>query len=210
MKNRIKLTESQLNRVIRESVKQTLSELDSAGASFNPDERFDFCGNFYEGFAIVKLNGKWNYINTSGELLSPNQWFDDCYEFYNGLARVELNGEWNFIDANGDYLSDTWFDDCWGFNDGFARVKLDNKYNYINANCELLSPNQWFDYCYNFDNGFGKVNLGWRWYTIDTKGQFYTEDGEPLQENRRYRRNKRLSEAQLNNVIRRAIRNSLR
>ena len=178
MKNRIKLTESQLNRVIRESVKQTLSELDSAGASFNPDERFDFCGNFYEGFAIVKLNGKWNYINTSEELLSPNQWFDDCYEFYNGLARVELNGEWNFIDANGDYLSDTWFDDCWGFNDGFARVKL-----------------------------------GERWYEIDTKGQLYTENGDPvnssLQENRRYKKNKkhiiRITESQLRNAINTAI-----
>ena len=153
MKNRIKLTESQLNRVIRESVRQTLSELNSTGGSFDPNERFDWCGQFKNGIAKVKLNGKYNFIDFNGNLLFPNTWFDWCSEFHNGVAEVEL----------------------------------DRMYNRINTNGELLSPDRWF-------NGYDDLD----------------RNGGSLQENRRYRRNKRLSEAQLNNVIRRAIRNSLR
>ena len=37
--------------------------------------KFDWVGAFNEGFAVVRLNGKWNLINTKGQLLS-NLWFD--------------------------------------------------------------------------------------------------------------------------------------
>ena len=187
MKNRIKLTESQLNRVIRESIKQTLSEL--------LNKRFDMCGNFYEGFAMVELDYRYNFINANGELLSPNMWFDRCWDFKEGAAKIIVGDKCNFIKTNGELLSpNMWFDHCNNyFNEGFAAVEVDNKYNYINTNGEFLSPEQWFEYCFKFKNGFGEVQLDGNWYKIDTKGQLYTKNGEPvnspLQENRRYRRN---------------------
>ena len=33
----------------------------------------------------IKLNGKWNWINTEGEFFIPNQWFDGTWEFDNGI-----------------------------------------------------------------------------------------------------------------------------
>ena len=65
------------------------------------NEWFDLCNNFREGFAVVELNGKCNFINTRGELLC-NQWFDDCSDFYKkGFAKVELNGRVFMIDTKG-------------------------------------------------------------------------------------------------------------
>ena len=65
-----------------------------------PEEIFERFERFYDGFAGVRLNGKWNFINTNGQLLS-NQWFDDVYSFDDGFADVKLNGKWNLIDAKG-------------------------------------------------------------------------------------------------------------
>ena len=169
---------------------------------------------FFEGFARVKLNGKWNYINANGELLSPSQWLDWCHNFKEGLAKVILNGKCNYINTNGELLSpNKWFDNCRSFKEGFARVELDGKCNYINTNGELLSPNIWFNWGWDFNEGFAAVKLGERWYEIDTKGQLYTENGDPvnssLQENRRYKKNKkhiiRITESQLRNAISKAI-----
>ena len=65
-----------------------------------PEEIFDRIGSFKEGFACVKLNGEYNFINTNGQLIS-NTWFDSCTEFYNGFAIVKLNNKYNFINTNG-------------------------------------------------------------------------------------------------------------
>ena len=65
-----------------------------------PEEIFDRIGSFKDGFAIVKLNNKYNFINTNGQLIS-NTWFDSCTEFYNGFAIVKLNNKYNFINTNG-------------------------------------------------------------------------------------------------------------
>ena len=67
----------------------------------SPNQWFDWIGDFHDGYARVKLNNKWNYIDTQGKLLSPNQWFDVVDYFYNGYARVKLNGKWYKIDTKG-------------------------------------------------------------------------------------------------------------
>ena len=92
----------------------------------DPNDVFDGIGNFNDGFAIVELNGKYNFINTRGELLC-NQWFDSCGYFYDGFAIVELYGKWNFINTRGELLSNEWFDMCFGFSDGFASVRLNGR-----------------------------------------------------------------------------------
>lgn len=62
------------------------------------------------GYNVVRLNGKYNFIDEHGNYLSK-QWFDNAYNFKeNGYASVKLNGRWNFIDRQGNYLYDTWVD----------------------------------------------------------------------------------------------------
>ena len=130
---------------------------------------FDNVRDCNDGFAIVRLNDKCNFINTREELLC-NEWFDYCNSFREGFAVVKLNDKYNFINTRGELLCNEWFDYCNGFSDGFAAVALNHKYNFINTRGELLS-NEWFDLCSDFDNGFAKVQLNGKWNLINTRGE---------------------------------------
>ena len=137
----------------------------------DPRRVFGWCGSFKNGFAEVRLNRKWNWIDVEGNLLSPNQWFDECLRFTEGFALVQLNGKWNLMDAEGNLLSpNQWFDDCFNFYNGFGRVELNGEYNWIDSEGNLLFPNQWFDDCNAFEEGFAVVKLNGKWNWIDTKG----------------------------------------
>lgn len=130
---------------------------------------FNWVGTFNEGLAEVKLNGKWNFINTDGQLLST-QWFDNTDHFRMGFARVKLSRKYNFINTEGQLLSQQWFDCVFDFNEGFASVGLNGKWNFINVEGQFLS-NQWFDNECDFNEGFARVKLNGKWYSINHKGQ---------------------------------------
>ena len=135
----------------------------------NPEKIFNVCGFFHEGFASVKLNNKYNFINRESKLLS-SQWFDECNDFKEGFASVKLNNKWNFINVEGKLLSSQWFDWCNDFHEGFASVKLNNKYNFINGEGRLLLS-QWFDWCNDFHEGFAAVYLNNKWNFINVEGK---------------------------------------
>lgn len=102
---------------------------------------FDYVGDFHEGFAKVKVFGKYNFINTKGELLWKEDEFDLAWNFYNGFARVYKEGKGrNFINTNGELLwkEDKWFDYVSEFSDGFAVGITDDKMYKINTQGELI------------------------------------------------------------------------
>ena len=135
----------------------------------DPYDVFDDIGDFNDGFARVKLTGKWNFINTHGELLC-NEWFDFCYDFSEGFAVVKLNEKCNFINTRGELLCNEWFDLCSAFREGFAIVRLSGKWNFINTRGELLC-NEWFDLCDSFSEGFAIVRLSGKWNFINMRGE---------------------------------------
>ena len=139
----------------------------------NPKYVFDECGDFKEGFAVVELNGKWNFLTTDGKFLSDT-WFDYCDYFENGLAYVELNDKDNFITADGQFLSDTWFDYCNYFENGLAYVNVDGKSNFISAEGKFLSD-IWFDRCYVFENGLSHVKLNDKHNFLTTNGKLLSD-----------------------------------
>ena len=135
-----------------------------------PREIFEHVSNFYDGFAQVGLNDKYNLINTEGKLLS-NQWFDWVRDFREGFAPVSLNNKWNFINAKGKLFLNQWFDNVSYFYEGFAAIRLNNKYNFINTEGKLLS-NQWFDEVLtSFNGGFAQVRLNDKYNFINTEGE---------------------------------------
>ena len=135
--------------------------------------KFDWVGDFKDGFAIVALNDKYNFINTKGQLLSQ-QWFDGVDAFNEGFAIVWLNGKYNFINTEGRLMSQQWFDSMRNFNEGFAIVWLNGKYNFINTEGQLLSQ-QWFDSVRNFKEGFASVYLNDEYNFIDTEGHLLSQ-----------------------------------
>ena len=63
--------------------------MDTIGKLLFPSQWFDFIDEFINGYARVKLNGKWNFIS----------------RFSNGYAKVELNGKQKLIYTNGNITS---------------------------------------------------------------------------------------------------------
>ena len=138
---------------------------------FLPYIKYDFVGNLYNGYAKVRFNDKWNFIDIQGKLVSPNQWFDSVGIFTNGYAWVKLNSKFNFIDTQRKLVSpNQWFDSVGIFTNGYAWVRLNDKRNYIDTRGKLLSPNLWFNAADDFYDGSALVKLNNKWYEIDTKG----------------------------------------
>ena len=158
------------NTVWRDKIAQIKERLSNGE---DPHKLFDRVYDFYDGFARVILNNKYNFINTEGQFIS-DKWFDMAYDFYNGIARVQLDDKFNFINTKGQIISNQWFDWVDYFRNGFARVGLGNKYNLINTKGQIIS-NQWFDDCYNFDEGFAVVKLNGKSNFINTEGQIISD-----------------------------------
>ena len=144
--------------------------------NFNLYMKYDFVGNFYNGYARVELNNKYNFIDVQGNLVSPNQWFDWISDFHDGYARVKLNNKWNLIDTQGKLVSpNQWFDGVVDyFSNGYAMVKLNNKWNLIDTQGKLVSPNQWFDGVGRFTYGYATVKLNNKWNLVDTQGKLFS------------------------------------
>lgn len=139
----------------------------------DPHRIFNNISPFREGFAAVRLNGKWNFIDTNNNLLS-DQWFDDADYFHDGFACVRLNGKYNFMDTKGNFLSDQWFDYVNAFREGFAYVQLNNKCNFLDTKGNFLSD-QWFNDVGLFREGFAAVRVNREMNYIDTKGNFLSD-----------------------------------
>lgn len=170
------------------------------------DPRFVFSQvwKFSDGFATVRLEDKYNFINTNGELLS-DLWFDEAWSFREGFAVVYLRDRgWNFINADSNFLrEDLWFDNVGEFHEGLASVYLkDRGCNFINADGNFLRKDMWFDWVDYFQEGFAEVKLNGKSYYIDTKGKLY-DQYKNLIENRQ--RTIRLTESQLRNTIKRVV-----
>ena len=108
--------------------------------------KYDYVGEFKDGWGTLYMNGKCNFINVHDELLSPNQWFDDVANFENGFALVYLNEKWNYIDTQGKIIfPKLWFDDTRRYGK-IAVVMSSYKDNLLDLKTGTLkSPNLWFD-----------------------------------------------------------------
>jgi hypothetical protein len=58
--------------------------------------QFTYGGNFVNGLARVKVDGKMGFINKKGVLVVPAI-YDSAFNFYQGRAAVEVDGKWGFI-----------------------------------------------------------------------------------------------------------------
>ena len=134
-----------------------------------PVDIFEEIYGFRDGYSMVKLNRKRNFINRNNKLISDT-WFDGVGNFSDGYARVKLDYKYNFIDTNGKLISDTWYDWIDNFFDGYAGVNLGDKWNFINTDGKIISDT-WYDRVYDFYDGYAKVRLDNKWNFIDNNGK---------------------------------------
>ena len=92
--------------------------------------KYDFFGEFQEGFAIVRLNNKFGFIDKSGYEITMLK-YDKVRDFYNGYAAVCVGDKWGFIDRHGNEVVPLQYDYVSSFHNGYAKVQLNEKWNYI-------------------------------------------------------------------------------
>ena len=61
-------------------------------------------GQFCEGYATIKVNGKGNWIDKNGSVLYPNIWFNSVGDFYNGYANFLYDGVSGRVNIKGDVI----------------------------------------------------------------------------------------------------------
>lgn len=124
-----------------------------------------------EGLAVVRISGKYGYVNSSNDVIIPIQ-FEDAWKFKNGLARVRKNGKFGFIDKSGKEVIPIIYEDAGFPGDQGVWVKQNNKFGYVDLTGKELIPAEFEDVLYKgFINGIAKVKLGNReWGFIDIKG----------------------------------------
>ena len=96
-----------------------------AGGPYDDARPFD-----EEGYAAVKKDGKWGFVDASGQLQIPYQ-FDDALSFGQHLAAVKVDGYWGYISLNGKVVIEPVFLAAKSFSGGSAPVQTDNGWQFI-------------------------------------------------------------------------------
>lgn len=96
----------------------------------------DGIGNFHNDFAIVKKDGKVNYVDSDGVIISDD-WFMACNDFENGFGMVSNGTKRNFVGSDGQLLLDVWVDRAGDFMGDEAPVIINGERHTVNRNGEI-------------------------------------------------------------------------
>ncbi len=147
---------------------QQLGYIDTQG---NWKIKFDMkylIGDFYDGLAYIKEEGKFGYINKKGEkVIAPK--FDEAYDFHSGMACVLVDGKYGFINSSGALTIAAVYEDTSNFSDGLCAVKKDGKWGYIDTGGKIQIPCT-YDVVRDFHEGMASV-------LSDGKVGFINKDG---------------------------------
>jgi uncharacterized protein YlzI (FlbEa/FlbD family) len=106
-------------------------------------KQYDKIYELKNNFAIVKLNGKYGFINELGiEICEPK--YDIIFSFNNNnlITIIKLNGKYGIINIYGEELCEIKYDQIFFFNTyNYIRVFLNQKCGFINKQGqEIIKP----------------------------------------------------------------------
>ncbi len=94
------------------------------------DGSYEDARPFAGGWAAVKKNGKWGYIDREGAVRIDFQ-FDDARSFTMHLAAVKTGRSWGYVGLNGQLVIDPVFLEARAFSNGTAPVKTADGWQFI-------------------------------------------------------------------------------
>ena len=83
-----------------------------------------------EGFAAVKENGKWGFIDSTGAEVIGSA-FDDALSFGQHLAAVKIGEQWGYISISGRVVIEPVFFEVKSFSGGIAPVLTDRGWQFL-------------------------------------------------------------------------------
>ena len=134
-------------------------------APANYEGGYGFCN----GFARVKKNEEWGFIDKTGKEVVPTQ-YSNAGDFSEGLAAVVKGGKTGYIDQTGQEVIPLAYDQAKGFSQGLAAVKKSGKWGFIDQTGQEVIPFQ-YDDAGSFSEGLAAVKQGGKWGYIDKAGK---------------------------------------
>ena len=97
--------------------------------------QFEVALPFFEGFALVQVDGLWGYIDTTGRIVIEPQ-FNEADNFSGGYARIKLTKsfgtlKWGFINKRGEMVVEPSYIGAGNFFEGLAWVRSLRKFLWI-------------------------------------------------------------------------------
>jgi len=126
--------------------------------------------NFYNNYAIVLKNNKWQYISSDGRIFSPPE-NDKLGEFSDNRGAFLSAGKWGFVDNTGTVVIQPTYQSVKVFRDGKCWVKKDNQWFPIDHNGKEVFP-QKFDAFHYYYEGIARVRMIDKWGFIDQVGEY--------------------------------------
>lgn len=132
---------------------------------------------FNDGFAIIKRNGKYGYINSKGDEILKCIY--DTIEFFGSteanLTCVKLNGKWGVINRKGDMVVECIYGgDAIGLlRDNTIAIKKDGKWAIADQEGKLVTKGYIYDDIYqdnhNIKEGYVPVKQDGKWGMVNSK-----------------------------------------
>ena len=121
--------------------------------------------SFSEGFAIVKEDGGYRFVDT---YFIYHGWYDEADGFSDGIALVKRGGKCYYIDKEF-YPHGERYDYAYPFSDGIALVKKDGKWYFVD-NKKFELHGEGYDLVdSSFSEGYAAVKKDGKWYFVDNK-----------------------------------------
>ncbi len=140
----------------------------SADGSRYIEPQYEVAEPFYEGLAIVLLEGKYGFVNKAGDLVI-DALFDDAFKMNEGHAVVEIDENWGMINRSGEFVIEPEYEDLGNLTEGLAYFLRDELYGYFDQKgIERLTPQ--YTAAEDFKNGKAVVSRNDYYGLIDAFG----------------------------------------
>lgn len=122
---------------------------------------------FVNGFAAVKFNEKWGFINLEGQVII-DLIYNDVKDFYQDVCCVNKDGIWLILSKENEPITNLQFQDLGYFNSGFINVKsLTSGWGYLNSKGEYAKTISYRN-ATPFNNGYAVVSENDEFQLIDS------------------------------------------
>lgn len=142
--------------------------INNSGEDFAIVPQYEEARDFSEGLGLVKVNGKWGYINKNGVYEIEPQYIN-ADPFSEGLACVERDGQYGYINSKNEIMIEFQYNFAASFSEGLAHVMIDRKWGYIDKSNKIIIRLQ-FEACSYFSEYRAIIRKGAYDGYIDKKG----------------------------------------
>lgn len=142
-------------------VNEEYGYMDSKGNIFmNPKYRYKYCfGGFYEGLAIVEVDGKFGFINRENDVVIEPKYYN-VNDFHNGIALVQDNmfSLAYFINTKGEIILMNRKFGVSEYNEGLINCKslTEKKWGFVDISNNFIIPPM-YDYTSSFYEGMAAI-----------------------------------------------------